>query len=274
MEDLNQDYLEKSPFQNPYFNLKNRLVEFSQTEAWDSLIKSANSFIELYPSSAYGYYILGVAEAKTGRQEESIKSFEKSIYLDPHPSKVFHRLGISYFYLGEYETALMYYKKALKAGVRHHYLYHNMANAYFKLQQYDEALRYYQKALQLCKDFVPSYYGLFRIYFQLRNYDQALINLKQVIRDNELPRYLYYYAKILLTGYPLTSNKRLKEAKSLLSTAIELDDDFALAYYERAYVNSILKETIDYKRDKKAAFHRDPSLKIGHPEWRVADFYQ
>ncbi len=273
MEDNNLDYLEKSPFQNPYFNLKSQLQELSENEEWDFLVTTANNFIELYPSAAYGYYMLGIAESRTGRHEESIKSFEKSIYLDTHPSKVFHRLGIAYFYLGDYDKALECYQKALKSGVNHHYLFHNMANAYFKKKMYEEALSFYQQALLICKDFMPSYYGLFRIYFELRNYDKALINLKQVIRENELPRYLYYYAKILLTNYPLTNHKRLSEAKSLLSTAIELDDDFALAYYERAYVNSILKDTIAYKRDKKAAFFRDPNLKIGHPEWIMADFY-
>ncbi len=249
---------------HPYFELKSTLQLFIKEKRWSSLEEASRNMINLYPEIEFGWFALGMAMAKTGNQKGAILNFKKAIYHNPNFISAYYQLGISYYNQKNFSKSIAFFEEAIKRGMKSHTVYYNIGNAYYSLGENDIAIKKYLKSLSIRPDFTPAAYSLFRIYFGNEDYKNAVSSLRPVISDEKLPSYLLAQARLLYENESETNYLKLRQALKLLNSAIDLDDNFALAYYERAYVKTRLGDTKGFAHDKAMAFQLNPELRKGH----------
>ncbi len=255
---------DNQPGGHPYFDLKSTLQLFIKEKRWSSLEEASRNMINLYPEIEYGWFALGMASAKLGDHNAAILNFKKAVYLNPDFLSSYYQLGISYFNQKDFANSIQFYQEALKRGMKTHTIYYNIGNAWYSIGDNDKAISNYLKSLSICPDFTSAAYSLFRIYFGNEDYKNAVSSLSPVISDDKLPSYLLAQARLLYENESETNYLKLRQALKLLNSAIDLDDTFALAYYERAYVKTRLGDTIGFAHDKAMAFQLNPDLRKGH----------
>jgi len=252
------------PGGSPYFELKSTLQRYVSEKNWIGAERSARDMLAIYPNSDFAYYILGMALARQRNYPEALLNLKKALYLNPDLMSAHYQLGIAAYYQKEFVTALHHFNAALEKGMNSHFLHYNMGNTWYQMSDFRAAIRAYLRSLSLCPEFTPAAYGLFRVYFKNQEYQLAVSALRPVISDEKLPEYLFAQARLLYENDPETNAHKLREAHRLLTCAIDLNSEFALAYYERAYVNSKLNDLHGFARDKNTAFSLDPHLRKGH----------
>lgn len=258
---------------SPYFELKHSLQHYISEKNWESLARASRDMLTTYPASDFAYYTLGMAYSKLGNYPEAVTHLKKALYLNPDLVSADYQLGIAAYYEKKYVLALEHFESAISKGMNTHFLHYNMGNAWFKIGDYHAAIQSYLRCLSICPDFNPAAYALFRVYFGKNDFQNAVAALRPVISNEKLPAYLFAQARLLYENDPETNAHQLREAHRLLSCAIDLDADFALAYYERAYVNSKLNDLAGFARDKQAAFALNPDLRQGHTFDLFSSYY-
>lgn len=258
---------------NPFFEMKATLQSFIKNKKWESLKEASRNMISLYPEMEFGWFALAMAYSRTGDHKSASTNYKKAIYLNPDFTSAYYQLGITYFRTGDYVEAIGFFKLAMGKGMQSHYLYYNLGNAYYKSLDFERAIKNYLKCLSITPSFTPAAYGMFKIYFKEENYKFAVNTLKPVISDTNLPSYLLSKARLLYENEKETSYFNLRQAQKLLNSAIDLDDKFALAYYERAYVKARLGDSKGFSHDKAMAFQLNPELRKGHSVSIYSSFY-
>ena len=249
---------------HPYFDLKTTLQLFIKEKKWPSLEEASRNMINLYPEIEFGWFALGMAKAKLGDHNGAVLNFKKAIYLNPDFVSSYYQLGISYFNQKDFANSIQYYQEAVKRGMKTHTIYYNIGNAWYSIGDNERAIKNYLKSLSIRPDFTAAAYSLFRIYFGNEDYKSAVSSLQPVISDDNLPSYLLAQARLLYENESETNYIKLRQALKLLNSAIDLDDTFALAYYERSYVKTRLGDTKGFAHDKAMAFQLNPDLRKGH----------
>lgn len=249
---------------NPYFEFKATLQRFIIERKWSSLIDSSYNMLAVFPEEDFGWFALGLAFSRLGDFSSAAINLKKALYINPNMTSAYYQLGITYYRNNDYLNAIKYFELALEKGMHTHFLYYNMGNTWYKLNNNEFALQCYIKSLSICHSYTPAAYGLFQIYFGKKDYQNAVSSLSSVINNNKLPSYLLAQAKLLYENESEINTYKLRKAKKILTSAIEIDNNFALAYYERAYVRSKLLDLCGYLEDKAVAFKLNPELKDGH----------
>ncbi len=258
---------EKEPIKtdnNPFFDLRSTLHSFIERKQWQSLLEASRNMISLYPEMEFGWFALAMGQSRTGDRKSALMNYKKAIYHNPDFVSAYYQLGITHYRIGEYSEAIGYYNICINKGMNSHFLFFNLGNTYYKLGDYEKAIKNYLACLNINPSFTPAAYGMFKIYFRKENYKSAVDTLKPIISDTNLPGYLLAKARLLYENENETSYHKLRQAHKLLNSAIDLDDKFALAYYERAYLKARLGDTSGYMSDKNMAFMLNPELKRGH----------
>lgn len=271
----NQDHeiVSDLPGGSPYFELKSTLQLFIIEKKWSSLKHSAYNMLTIFPEEAFGWFALGLALSRLGDYSAAVVNLKKALYHNPDMASADYQLGITYYRKHDYSNAIQHYEAALAKGMNTQFLYYNLGNAWFKLSKSGAAIQCYIKSLSICPNFTPAAYGLFRIYFDKNDYQKAVSSLRPIISTNKLPSYLLAQARLLYENESKTNFFKLRKANKLLTCAIDLDDNFALAYYERAFVKSKLRDIKGYLRDKTTAFQLNPELRNGHTFGLFSAYY-
>lgn len=252
------------PEGNPYFELKATLQFFITEKKWSNLEHSSRNMIAVYPDADFGWFTLGLALSRQGDYTAAILNLKKALYLNPDLMSADYQLGITSYRQQNYLQAIHHFEAAKMKGMDTHYLYYNLGNSWYKEGKVDSSIKCYLRSLSICPDFTPAAYGLFRIYFSNHDYQNAVASLRPVISDDKLPSYLLAQARLLYENESETNFSILRQALKLLNSAIDLDDKFALAYYERAYVKTRLGDIKGFAHDKVMAFQLNPELRKGH----------
>jgi len=229
--------------------------------------------LAIFPDEAFGWFALGIAFSRLGDFSSAIVNLKKALYHNPVMASADYQLGITYYRDRDYIIAIQHYEAAMAKGMNTEFLQYNLGNTWLKLNNPDAALQCYIKSLSINSNFTPAAYGLFRIYFGKNDYQKAVSSLEPIISNEKLPSYLLAQAKLLYDNDSETSFFKLRQANNLLTSAIDLDDSFALAYYERAFVKGKLGDAKGCLRDKTKAFQLEPELRNGHTFSLFSSYY-
>ena len=123
----------------------------------DSGLAEALRLVELNPSNAHGYNMVGVAHVLSGQVDEGIEYLEKALRLNPHDPK----LNIAVVWMGR---------------------------AHYTARRYDESREWLRKAVEQNPDIPESYLLMAAILGHLGEIDQARASLEACKRLS--PRYL------------------------------------------------------------------------------------
>lgn len=136
----------------------------------------AKLFIQKYPNSPHGHYLLGLGILGQGRSSESVEHFLKALSLGEEPDWHYN-LGLAYFRMREFDKSLKSLNQALalQPTLQQALLY----KARILVRQKD--INGAETALKQCLAIDPSYENAYR---------DLVILLRRMGKDDEATRYL------------------------------------------------------------------------------------
>jgi adenylate cyclase len=121
----------------------------------DKVLPCFELAVQLNPSLAYGYFILGLYLARAGRPDEGIAKIEKGMRLSPRDPRTWMALlylGQAHFAAGRYEQAVEWTQKSLQQGPDYPASHRILAASYAQLGKLYEAKNALAEALRLQPD--------------------------------------------------------------------------------------------------------------------------
>ena len=191
---------------------------------------SINEILENNQQSAIAYDLKGVVLYKQGNFEDAADAFSKAVTLEPNFAIAWYNFAQTEKSLGHLEKAKRYLDRAIE-------LQEDLAKAYFeralvlkKMGEKEKALIDYNKVIEMKGDsYMEAYLNRGLTKKMLGDYGGALADFNKVI--DEFPRNAELRKNRgnlhLLFGLP-------QKAIEDYSKAIELNSDYAEAYYNRA----------------------------------------
>ncbi len=169
-------------------------------------------------SNSFDYYLLrGNINFDLGDKENAIKDYEKAYSIDSKQNIIYANMANVYIYLNENEKALEFINKGINQaqGSEKVTFLILMGNYYFNLQDLDNAQKYYDEAFEL---------------------------------DAENPIILTNQASVFL------EKNEFQSAWDKCTEALEIDQSFMEAYYNRGIANEMLRNVEEACSDWEEAF--------------------
>ncbi len=175
--------------------------------------------------------------------DSAILDFSRSIKIEEVPNESYMNRGIIYYKKGNYSEALKDYNSAIKLVKNNPQYYINRGLLYKKTNSLKLALQDFEKAIELNPKYANSYRNRADVYTKLGNIekakqdieivkqlegkiDEGLYNALNQVNSNNSNSYLDEARKQISVG-------NISKAMELYNKAIETDNQFADAYFER-----------------------------------------
>ena len=217
-----QDTVEsESPSQEQLSNL----LEYYQNGRLDDAEKLAVSTTTEFPKNQFGWKVLGVVLAATGRNSEAVNANQKAVALSPQDAEAHYNLGITLKELGRLDEALASYTHSIALKPEFAEAHFNLGNTLIELGRLDEALASYTQSIALKPEFAEAHYNLGNTLKELGRLDEALTSYTQSIALK--PDFTEVHNNL---GNTLKELGRLDEALVSYKQVIALKPDFTEAH--------------------------------------------
>ena len=228
--------------------------------------------IELNPQDAIAYNNRGIAYADQGDYENAIENFDSAIRLGSDIS--YYNRGNAYRHRGELDLAISdYITASTRVGEYASYaVYYHLGLTYAQSQpqQHKEAIEAYGKAIDQAPEMYPDFYqARARSHFTLGEHGKALEDLTVVIDQpgiDDQDKVEAYTNR----GVVHTSLGQYAQALEDYQNALELNPDYAIAYYNVGATKSLDGDGNGAVEALTKAVELDPSL--AHKAARDSDF--
>ena len=177
----------------------------------------ANAYLGLYESS---FDTLAALEA--------IKYFKEASKIKPNDAYYFNDLGIAYDYAKQYKFAIDAFLESIKLDSFYVGALNNLAVVYYEQENYNLAMLSWHKVIQIDSTNAEAYINLGKEYFFEKEYQKALKYSKRAALIKG-PNQSIAYSN-LGAMYIIISSDSIDRAISSLSSAIELNPNYAEAY--------------------------------------------
>ncbi|OGF51073.1 MAG: hypothetical protein A2231_13130 [Candidatus Firestonebacteria bacterium RIFOXYA2_FULL_40_8] len=248
------------------------------------------SLLKSNPEDFDLHYSLGYCAYKLNRTEEALRHFDKAVSFKNAAGTAWHSLGYIWYYDKKNpEKAIKFLKQAIKRAPSFFRAYNTLAIVLdstgktaealtllkksvkkyggdanslntlgllaFKQKDFLHAEEYFKSSIELCPS-AETFSNLGNLYSLQLEFADAVFAFKKAEELDERDKQIKYWL-----GSALYLNHELKEAETKLNEAIGLDQNFAKAYLQRAFVNKKLKNNDAFLADYNKAITLDPSLK-------------
>ena len=133
-------------------------------------------------------------------------------------------------------------------------IYYNWGIAYNSIKKYEEAIVKFEKAITLDITNANAYYEMGSGFMALERYDEALMNYQEALNRNTS----YEKTTNFNIGWTLQRQERYEESIQYIVRTIELDPNYAEAYYSWGFSLASLKKNKDAVEKYKKAIEINP----------------
>lgn len=130
-------------------NVLDKILSLLVEANYIAAIPLARQFVENFPASAEGHFLLARALAESGDRRNALTAAEKACQLQPSNYQYLYYCGELYADFHLYEYALPHLRKSVTIQPKAFLSQLGLANCYFKLGNGGRAVEHYRKALQL-----------------------------------------------------------------------------------------------------------------------------
>ena len=145
-------------------------------------LKHFQKAIELYPSYAEAYQLLGVTNMELGRFPDAEAELKKAVELEPKLATAYFALGICSNQMTKYAEAETALARGLELDPKSADGHYHIAEAYWNLGRFEESEPHARKALALNADMAPAYVLLGNAMLRKRDAPGALKEFKEYLR--------------------------------------------------------------------------------------------
>jgi tetratricopeptide (TPR) repeat protein len=232
-------------------------------------LKSFDEALAVEPNASFGWHNRAIALGKLGRWLEALNSFDRALEFSPCAASIWHNRGLTLIDMGLYEKAVLSFDRSLTLHPEAAWAWYNRGNALLELKLYYQALNSFERAIEFKPDDAKAWYnrGLAANYMGL--YKQAVasfsrsialqpgraeavgerrVALEKLIGLNQrnakftptserpFEDYLIWYNR----GVELARKRCYSEAIACYETVLEINPDFANAFYNKACCYALL----------------------------------
>ncbi|MEG5062767.1 tetratricopeptide repeat protein [Microcoleus sp. B3-A4] len=232
-------------------------------------LKSFDEALAVEPNASFGWHNRAIALGKLGRWLEALNSFDRALEFSPCAASIWHNRGLTLIDMGLYEKAVLSFDRSLTLHPDAAWAWYNRGNALLELKLYYQALNSFERAIEFKPDDAKAWYnrGIAANYMGL--YKQAVasfsrsialqpgradavgerrVALEKLIGLNQrnvkftptserpFEDYLIWYNR----GVELARKRSYSEAIACYETVLEINPDFANAFYNKACCYALL----------------------------------
>ena len=232
-------------------------------------LKSFDEALAVEPNASFGWHNRAIALGKLGRWLEALNSFDRALEFSPCAASIWHNRGLTLIDMGLYEKAVRSFDRSLTLHPEAAWAWYNRGNALLELKLYYQALNSFERAIEFKPDDAKAWYnrGLAANYMGL--YKQAVASFSRSIAlkpgrseavgerrvaleklvglnqrngkftptsERPFEDYSIWYNR----GVELARKRCYSEAIACYETVLEINPDFANAFYNKACCYALL----------------------------------
>jgi tetratricopeptide (TPR) repeat protein len=217
-----------------------------------------NAAIEMSPKDPNMFFIRGKIRAKMMQHESAEQDFSAALVLNPNLVDAYMARSVERRMLKKYEGAFRDIHDASRLDSTNPRIYFSFGNLFVATENYVDAVNSFSKAIKLKKDYAEAYNN--RAYAKIFTKDFKGAIDDGITAKSFMPSNPYVYNNI---GQAYRELSQLDSAFTSFNKAIELDNNFAQAYFERGKAHQ-------QKNDKTAACKDfSDALKLGNAEAKL-----
>jgi tetratricopeptide (TPR) repeat protein len=288
-------------------SLLEQAIKYQKQNNLDDAEKIYKTLISQNKQDFNAIYLLGTVEAQKKNFEEAIVLIKESLSIYNKNFVAHNNLGLAYYNLEKFKNALLSFQEAIYLNPNYIDSYNNLGNVFLKQKKYLTAFKLYKKAFRLNNKFFISFKNIINLLIEIKKYKPAEKFLKQLqslnIPDREIyflqgminsktlkideainnflksteidPNYKEAYNEI---GCLYILRKDFVNAEKFINLAINIDNFYLEAFYNRSWVNLIRKNFKDgwkdysYRKKIKIFFkYNKPNIKLLDNLYEIKD---
>lgn len=191
---------------------------YSANEDHETAIRFLERAIQLEPTNAYAYCLVGHEHSTKENYEEAKVYYEKAINYDPANVRAYWGLGLIHSKTEKYSKAIDYFTIAIQINGNIATIYTQLAIAHLNQLEFELGFVYIKRAEELSpKDTYTWYYkGL--LLFKLKRFEEALSEILRLLEDEKKESLIF-----VLLGDVYKAMERKTEAHNAYLQANNLD---------------------------------------------------
>ena len=231
----------------------------------DEAIQHYRRAIELQPDYIEARSGLGDALAKNGRLDEAISQYQQALKMDPNYSHACGNLAVAMSAKGDLNEAVRYFHRALEIEPEYADAHNGLGTVLVAQGKLDEAIEHFRRTLVTKPHHAGARYNLASVLRSQGRYDEAIDHFQQILRAE--PGNVHASC-----GMGLVSHARgvLDEAIGYYQQALEIDPDYAEAHSSLGDVLSEQGESDEAISCYRRALQADPNYAHAHCNLGVA----
>lgn len=219
--------------------------------------------LQLDMTSVAALYLKGRVEIARGNKGAGLNAYEEALSLDPGYAPAYYSRGVSRANQGDIKGAIADYTAAIEADPTFAFAYYNRGVWLMNTGQVEPALADYTQAIDLDERYFAAYYNRGYLYaYVYRDYQLAFADFDQAVKYR--PRAADARCE---RGNARARLGDLQGGVEDTTHAIELDPQFACAYYSRAWIY------VDLGEHAKAIADYTTYIELNEPGSYFADAY-
>jgi len=232
-------------------------------------LKSFDEALAVEPNASFGWHNRAIALGKLGQWLEALNSFDRALEFSPCAASIWHNRGLTLIDMGLYEKAVLSFDRSLNLHPEAAWAWYNRGNALLELKLYYQALNSFERAIEFNPDDAKAWYNRGVAANSMGLYKQAVASFSRSIAlkpgrseavgerrvaleklvglnqrngkftptsERPFEDYLIWYNR----GVELARKRCYSEAIACYETVLEINPDFANAFYNKACCYALL----------------------------------
>ncbi len=112
-----------------------------ESEKYKESIEFISKYIEKYPESWHGYYLMGYAYRLLGEYNKAIETLERALLFNDSSSEIYNEFGLNFMNLKNFSKSELYFEKALRKNPEDLAIISNLAVMFFRKGEKDKAIK-------------------------------------------------------------------------------------------------------------------------------------
>lgn len=233
-------------------SLLEQAIEYQKKNDFDNAEKIYKILISQNKKDFNAIYLLGTIEAQKKNFEKAIVLIKESLSIYNKNFVACNNLGLAYYNLEKFKDAALSFQQAIYLNPNYVESYSNLGNVLLKQKKYLIAFKLYKKAFRLNNKLFISFKNIINLLIEIKKYKTAEKFLEQLLSLKISDKEIYF-----LKGIVNSKTHKIDEAINNFLKSIEIDSNYKEAYNEIGCLYILRKDFVNAEKFISLAINRD-----------------